>query len=498
MPCSVSIDNRIYSVPDGPYTILTTEHAAHKGVRIQKEYQFSYPTSWVRIKTWEIDSGTWWSKVEENSLVEQPKLVDDRAVNIDKFLVKSPQGLMPLSSALRTYLEQKNDRTSKTFEEREKMHREKYPEPYGAKKTQTETDNQYFKEASPMEVKMKGSEFVTGTRVKIPDPRRTLGHEPCVYGTIVEMKETPTYRTQGKTLVCMDKPNPEEFQDESSKCGEGYGHFIETKRIRALPSLNRSSFKGIPEHVGVTTRNGFKHDGVYFPPYTVGRILCIVEGPGHTGTIASVAWLNLPDNKRGVWQSNDGEKVYKHCFNVPSHLLSWCRFSPESYKVRNIWYTTFSELKEGDYLVYQGERAMAVSPLRISEEQINRASYFVTKGVVLRHAGWDQSHQCVLGTIAGGMPKETWGQKLSLRKNDVRPLGETYLPAGQRVEVVAEVVFKKRNLQGRTGEVILPTDEDGDVGVEFPEDIGAGSLDGAGKQGRCLYVPANTLKKTSR
>jgi hypothetical protein len=58
-------------------------------------------------------------------------------------------------------------------------------------------------------------------------------------------------------------------------------------------------------------------------------------------------------------------------------------------------------------------------------------------------------------------------------------------------------MFKKKNLQRSRGKVILATDFEGDVGIQFLEDIGAGSLDGIGKEGRCLYIPVESVEKVS-
>lgn len=514
MPCDVSIDNHIHHIPDGPHTIQTTDHDGPKMMQIRKEYQFNFPISRVRVKTWETNSPSWWSGSQaDDSMVCQPKLVDDQIFNLSKFIVKADQQAKDPGAPL-MYPEHKFGKVKNSFgqeeyetwqrsEAEQKMGRTYKKRLYDSKSVRRSLlQRRKAREArndveAVVEAVMEKPELVTGTRIKVSDPTRRLGNEPYAYGTVIELKEYPRQH-QGKTLVCMDEPNPETFRDGDSKCGRGYGYFIETRRLKPLASSGRGSFRNVPDHVGVTTSMGFKHDGKIFPPYTVGRLLYIAEDAEPNGGMATVTWFNLPGGKKGTWEGNDGKKVYENCFNVPSHLLRWCWFNPQSYKVRNIWYTTVSEFKEGDYLVYRGERALAVPSLHLSNELgLERIPYFVTKGVVLRHAGWDQSHQSIIADIVGGMPPETWGQKLSFRKNDLRLLDDAYLPPGQKVEVVAEITFKKKNLQGRIGRVILPTDEDGDVGVEFPEDIGAGSLDGAGEQGRCLYVPANTLKETS-
>ena len=59
-----------------------------------------------------------------------------------------------------------------------------------------------------------------------------------------------------------------------------------------------------------------------------------------------------------------------------------------------------------------------------------------------------------------------------------------------------KILPKNHPLQGEKATVILPVDPDGDIGVVFKENIGAGSLDGMGPNGHCLYIPEKSLKKS--
>lgn len=73
-----------------------------------------------------------------------------------------------------------------------------------------------------------------------------------------------------------------------------------------------------------------------------------------------------------------------------------------------------------------------------------------------------------------------------------------YLGEGEKVQVEnKELQFRQRRLEGLRGTVLLSTDANGNVGVEFEQDLHAGSFDGLGAQGKCLFVPAECLKKHS-
>lgn len=93
------------------------------------------------------------------------------------------------------------------------------------------------------------------------------------------------------------------------------------------------------------------------------------------------------------------------------------------------------------------------------------------------------------GNLAGSRVR--WDPTLSLHE-----CPHPWIAAGTRVRIRdPELTFRKHPLHEREGIVKIGTDADGDVGVEFAEDLGAGSLDGAGKDGHCLFVPARYLEE---
>jgi hypothetical protein len=100
--------------------------------------------------------------------------------------------------------------------------------------------------------------------------------------------------------------------------------------------------------------------------------------------------------------------------------------------------------------------------------------------------------------IIGGCSDFLVGQTLRIRASHMKthPKPDMFYRPGQTVEIVAEIDFRKKPLQGMKGKVILSTDAEGDVGIEFKEDIGAGSLDGIGREGHCIYIEASLVKSS--
>jgi hypothetical protein len=74
---------------------------------------------------------------------------------------------------------------------------------------------------------------------------------------------------------------------------------------------------------------------------------------------------------------------------------------------------------------------------------------------------------------------------------------EEFIDTGGEVEITAEISFRKRDLKGMQAVVVLPMDQDGEIGLQFKEDIAAGSLDGHGEDKKCLYIHHSALKRVS-
>jgi hypothetical protein len=129
--------------------------------------------------------------------------------------------------------------------------------------------------------------------------------------------------------------------------------------------------------------------------------------------------------------------------------------------------------------------------------------YAVARGAILKRISSDKYDsddgvgRGIMVRVMSGTSPDIIGRKLVVNKREVYLFKNTFIEAGNIVEVIANLTFRKKNLQGQRGEVILGTDLDGDIGMEFPEDIGAGSLDGVGREGRCLYIPTDSVREIS-
>lgn len=100
-------------------------------------------------------------------------------------------------------------------------------------------------------------------------------------------------------------------------------------------------------------------------------------------------------------------------------------------------------------------------------------------------------------TIKRGSPQESTfdavGCYISVYETYLGPLTDWVI--GSKVEIVADIAFKRQNLKGKVASVLTEPDEDEDIGLEFTEEIKGGSLEGLGEEGRCLFVPVKAVKK---
>ncbi len=304
-------------------------------------------------------------------------------------------------------------------------------------------------------------------RVVFPDP---TGKYDTRSGTVVEVRADTR---QGNVLVCTDLPH-DQFQDHPHICGERHGLELRSKYLRAYAaSSSENEYHGVPAHIGLCAAGSFSYEGMKFPSHSVGRI------KKFSNAYVCLDWFVGPLKGSG-----------NHY--IPKKFLSWCRFDPDTnHRINYRWYRRSStgdklpESREGDILIYQSEKPISIP------------GYAVTPGVLFKHLGVDADGCCIKAQIVSGVPVESLGESLQLRAGTVRKFEGPFIFRGTRVEITAEVMFRKRRLQGAKAQVILSTDCDGDIGVQLPEDIGAGSLDGVGKEGHCLYVPTDAVKEIS-
>lgn len=502
MPFIVEVDGHRHQIDQGDQRLQTLNMDMERKVQIRKEYRFNSPSVEVRVLTYEEPMLDYFAADREVTM-PAPVLVDDNIRHIKNFLVqdgdKHYQEYEPRRNVdgeqiiSRAQYERKFGHTKVAVrpEERERGKRALFESMYRPTPRPTSKDfgnKPSFSSPWDTPQKLKEShmpDWVTGARVQVADP---MGQERYASGTVIEVKEG---LPRGTTLICLDKPKPD-GDDPLDICGSGYGHLVRTQDLRPLrdPRNHEAWYMDVPEHLAVVAPEGFTYMDITFPRGAVGRV---ITGPSSAGEGSgyTIAWLNVRD--RHFRGGSDGKKEWSNVFSVPGDPLRWCRIEPGTYKVKRTFYSTFSPFEVGDYLVYVSEKPIPFPSKNGKEIQ----NHVVIPGVIFRHRGWDTERNCIQAVIVGGMSPETLGANLNLRKQDVRKFDQPFIPVGSAVEIVAEVIFKKKNLQGRRAKAVLPTDVDGDVGLEFPEDMGAGSLDGAGREGRCLYVPSQSVRLIS-
>lgn len=332
---------------------------------------------------------------------------------------------------------------------------------------------------------MSDSLLRTGTQVKFRSPELGLTMPGIVVmlphqyylkaGDLDQAAEFSKYQV----LVCAYEPHPRHtaFADFTM---EGYGALVDRRSMS--PTVFRSgrekneAYHQIPPHIGITPTEDFSHDGVIFHRGVTGRI---ISTDGHA--LCTVSW-----NFRNEAFRSEG--VYRNCFSVPLRKLRWCRLSPDK-EVLKEWPESFPTVKYkvGDLVVVRSGRH--VSCITTDSQEL-----LIPDGAVAEIKA-QKSGSCRVRLVGGCEPRFL-DAEAGLRTEFLRPLQnpDLFFHKGTEVEIVADLSFRKFPLQGRRAKVLLPTDTDGDVGLVLDEDIGAGSLDGLGPEGRCVYVGAGALK----
>ncbi len=132
-------------------------------------------------------------------------------------------------------------------------------------------------------------------------------------------------------------------------------------------------------------------------------------------------------------------------------------------------------------------------PQRISNGERN---YRLARGTLARFQGpLDRNKSQV--TLAGGCDPAIIGLETIISTKGLEKIEEEFIEAGVEVVISATLDFRRRDLKGLRAVVVLPMDQDGEIGLQFKEDIGAGSLDGHGQDKRCLYIHHSSVKKAS-
>lgn len=319
-----------------------------------------------------------------------------------------------------------------------------------------------------------------GSRVKIlkglpPDL------EPPVLATVALTRETSNGLIPGQLLLCLDRPS-KSAGAQPDLVGNGFGWYINTKGVMLISE----DYSNLPPHVVLLAKQTFDHEGVRFhPPTAFGKPI----GFFPSGNRITVSWnFTHPDFRI---EKGPSGRIYPQCWTVPYEYLSWGIVKDG--EVVSAWPQDHSPqkgtLKSGEYAYLIGE-GIRVEYVGLHGPEV----YHLSTGAILQIIEVKGSHIRV--AVAAGAPQEIMGLQTTVMDSYLRPIDmESFFERGGRVEITAPVEFKGRNLQGLAGTVVLPTDSDGDVGIQFDIPVDGGSLDGMGRNKHCLYVPGKVLKK---
>jgi len=252
--------------------------------------------------------------------------------------------------------------------------------------------------------------------------------------------------------------------------------------MEVLDPSDSNTWSTVPLEIGVHVRESFEHDGVAFPQGTVGRVRNL------SGGLCSALW-----NLDVISRDYDRKYPYLKPWNVPAKYLSFGTVDLEGRSVIVNWGDVFgtdspltgTKFKAGDVVTYTSSRSLKMTGK-------DERTYAMVKGTVLIVV--DAERGRIHAALVGSCSSKLVGSIVQIDSASIAPFPFLWIPEGKRVRVSQEINFRKKPLQSQIGVVVTPTDQDGDVGVQFYEDIGAGSLDGLGQDGRCLFIPARALE----
>src|SRR5574338_983106 len=322
--------------------------------------------------------------------------------------------------------------------------------------------------------------FYTGQRVEFID----RGLDRVLHATVLDQVGGDAY------ALAVDEPQ-QGYDFLENILGPGRGVVVNRDRLEPVAPRSQWSsklwYKNAPSGLAVHFPKELVVDSVLFSPHDVGRI---VGQRSDSSNTLSVQWMNKEcehfSPHTAVLDKN--EKV-RNCYYVPLGMLRLCAVNPNTWQILHSFGQLGPEMhvfKPGDVVVYNSDKSFRAPG---GEGKIIN----VGRGSIIR-VEKDDGGGAFHGRLVGGCMSEALGNVVGVDRRLVIPFEHPWIEKGQVITVTAEITFRKRALQGNKGKVLLSTDAEGDVGVEFPEDIGAGSLDGEGKDGHCLYLPAGALK----
>ena len=331
--------------------------------------------------------------------------------------------------------------------------------------------------------------YYTGLRVTVSgvEPRRKNA-------TVINIEGAPP----GYLAVCFDKPiAPDDSEPMlESLTKPGFGMMVPQSSVRIREDQNSyETFRSIPGHIGVVVTETTRIDDVNFKAGQTGRLIIQPEGPEAR---VMVNW-NFPSKRfydaasGGGYRADVPDGRYTSCYSVPRQMLAFCRLDAVQHNVVVIWPNSGADtegvtFQKGDYV-----RAVVTDEQRITN---GVRQFRVEPGTIMQYIGAvDRSKSQV--SLAGGCDPAVLGLTTVVRTKGLEKVEEEFIDTGGEVEITAEITFRKRGLKGMQAVVLLPMDQDGEIGLQFKENIEAGSLDGHGEDKKCLYVHHSALKRVS-
>ncbi len=329
----------------------------------------------------------------------------------------------------------------------------------------------------------------------------------------------PVERDKGYVPLCADHGSirdPDHFAPIDRWVGAGRGRLILSKRLK---ELDPPHFERIPDGIGVCIPPGSTifnevtdgpHAGELVTLYggLTGRVLqshlSAQPGLGYEGEYKyEIAWhpnllsrFEIHRDKNPIFHSRavTSTTVSDHVTWELAENVVWCTRHATLGDHIELWPKTNetgtpATFAEGDYALFGGARPVSVGA-------DNGCRYSLMPGDLIHITNLDtRNRRAHVALPPWSGERYLSGCAFMVNISHLRPLKHRLIQSGTEVEVIANIDFGGESLAGAKGVIVIPTDTDGDVGVEFNEPIrGAGSLDGRGETGRCLYIPASAVK----
>lgn len=273
-------------------------------------------------------------------------------------------------------------------------------------------------------------------------------------------------------LVASDTRRSGYYTSHPEAVGAHRGAIVHRGNLEVLPSENGDNWATLPSDIALVVTDEDKVDGVLFKRGRVGRPL----------------YLCHPDRIIGRWEGSPGIDESRD-WEIPRDLVRFCLLDDKG-RPCHFWpsFAPISkhQFKSGEVAIYFPDR----TGFRIQELMGGVAA--LCRGAILQIEALDGRR--ATARVLGGCPTSSEGAKAVVETQHLRPFPHPWMSSGTLVEVTGEINFRRRPLKGQKGRVLVPTDSEGDVGVQFSENLGAGSLDGVGKNGHCLYINVEALK----